>query len=376
MYTTREVGALAVPGESREIAWENDALESFESRMLATDQPFPCVFGVDAVRRRTLRYAFVGAGDQQAEQLARALREFAGVCEELGRRTSLVVFLEDLPGADDLSGSESAFWELMHGVRQHDDQPWPESISTDTESSTWEFSVFGVPFFVVVNTPYHEHRRSRHFDYLAITFQPRFVFDDLAEETPTGRNSRKVIRGRLDSYDSVDPHPSLGGFGHESNREWVQYFLPDDNTVVPTHRRCPLGHTTQGETDMTRRPSFDDVDPIDLPKAIVSMLPDQGSIEIQNDGPGKTFTWHRHSVDEELSVLDGHVTLFWCDADGTYRERGCEPGVRIALPAGTLHGSVAGPAGGVYVIRPMGPSPQTEFLAEADWPFTVPTPQG
>jgi FPC/CPF motif-containing protein YcgG len=34
-------------------------------------------------------------------------------------------------------------------------------------------------------------------------------------------------------------HDSLGVYGAPGNREWTQYFLPDDN--APVRGTCPLG---------------------------------------------------------------------------------------------------------------------------------------
>lgn len=338
--------------------------------MLSSDRPFPCIFGVDAVRRRTLRYSFVARGDGLAQRLAPALKEFAGVCHELGRRTSLVVFFEDF-GVENIDESQERFWQLLGELTCYDDSGWPDGIATDTEDPQWEFSIFGVPFFVVANTPFHGQRSSRFFEYMAVTFQPRFVFDDIAESTPAGKNARRIIRGRLGEYDSVPPHRSLGSFGSDDNREWTQYFLPDDESTVPRQARCPINHY-RSEVQMVGSPAFSSDVAVELPSELVGLLPGQGSIELQHDGPGKIFTWHFHSVDEELFVLDGEITLFWQDSEGAYRQALCDPGVRISLPAGTIHGSVAGSDGATYVIRPLGESPRTEFLQKADWPFALP----
>jgi FPC/CPF motif-containing protein YcgG len=99
-----------------------------------------------------------------------------------------------------------------------------------------------MPLFVVANTPTHEQRQSRYFPCFVVTFQPRFVFDDLGEDTPQGANARKVIRARLHEYDAVPPSPSLDGFGKPNSREWVQYFLDDDNRQPDPGpaTRCPF----------------------------------------------------------------------------------------------------------------------------------------
>jgi FPC/CPF motif-containing protein YcgG len=233
---------LVRPGSADLKGWEADAQERFIDRMSGTDPAFPCIFGVDATKRGTLRLAFVPAGEQRLERLAAALREFADQAEELGRRTSLVAIFEHDPALRTLDDYRDAFWSMLRGLRERDTRPWPEGIAEDTEDPEWEFSFHGQPMFVVVNTPVHKRRQSRHFEYFAITFQPRFVFEDLAETTPQGRKSREIIRGRLVRYDDLPPAPVLGSFGTAGNREWVQYFLEDDNEVVDTAVRCPINH--------------------------------------------------------------------------------------------------------------------------------------
>ena len=78
-------------------------------------------------------------------------------------------------------------------------------------------------------------------------------------------------------------------------------------------------------------------------------------------------------MDEQLHVISGDLALFWHDGTTGYHERRCSPGAVIELPAGTVHGSVAGPGGACYVIRPMGPQPETRFLPEQDWPHPLPS---
>jgi hypothetical protein len=82
-----------------------------------------------------------------------------------------------------------------------------------------------------------------------------------------------------------------------------------------------------------------------LPHEIFSMLPAQGSIELQRDAPGKEHAWHTHPTDETLLILAGSLRFYW---EGG--ERICRPGDAIRLPAGTRHGSVALADGAVYAI--------------------------
>jgi FPC/CPF motif-containing protein YcgG len=239
-------GLLVHPSEPREVAWERDAAERFSARMLDRTRPFPCIFGQDALRRGALRFAFV-PGDGAEDYLAGVLTEFVAMAPELGRRTSLVAFFEPASGTETLEDHRRWFWSLLQSVHGQDPAPWPADIPLDAEHSMWEFCFAGMPMFVVANTPAHQHRASRYFEYFCITFQPRFVFDDITEDSPRGRSARRIIRSRLRAYDSVAPTPLLGSFGAPGNREWTQYFLADDNEAMPKAARCPMRMAGPGE---------------------------------------------------------------------------------------------------------------------------------
>jgi FPC/CPF motif-containing protein YcgG len=228
--------------EPRSVEWEQDAVDRFTRRMLDRERLFPCVFGVDAVKRNTLRCAFIPRGEGIGP-LAEAMTEFVAAAPVLGKRTSLVTFFEPGAGETTLADYRERFWRILQDLHEADSEPWPPDISVDTESPTWEFCFGGMPMFVVANTPSHERRVSRYFESLAITFQPRFVFDDIGEDSPQGQNARKIIRGRLREYDALSPTPELGSFGAPGNREWAQYFLDDDNAPLASDSRCPFHHT-------------------------------------------------------------------------------------------------------------------------------------
>jgi quercetin dioxygenase-like cupin family protein len=123
-------------------------------------------------------------------------------------------------------------------------------------------------------------------------------------------------------------------------------------------------------------PVFDRHTPPSVSAELTALLPRQGSFELQHDQPAKIHDWHHHSLDEELFIMRGDVVLFW-DADGTYREQHCAAGTWITLPAGTVHGSVAGAEGAIYIIRPQdGRTAQTTFLEPAEHPHPTPQPVG
>ncbi len=87
------------------------------------------------------------------------------------------------------------------------------------------------------------------------------------------------------------------------------------------------------------------VDPADIGALVLKALPDQGSVEVQRDVPGKEHVWHTHPSDETIMVLDGSLR-FYSEAG----EKLCLPGDVISLPAGTPHGSEALDKGAVYII--------------------------
>ncbi|WUH96967.1 YqcI/YcgG family protein [Spirillospora sp. NBC_00431] len=231
---------MSEPSASPSLNWERDAAHRFAERLLDRDRLFPCVFGVDALRRGSLRFTFVPR-DSGVSYLAEALREYVPLAPDLGKRTSLVAFFE--PDDDDprtLAGQQRHFWQVLQDLHDTDPEPWPDEIPTDPANPSWEFCFLGMPMFVVANTSAHRRRASRFFEYFTITFQPRFVFDDLAADQPQGRNARKIIRERLRAYDAVPPTPLLGSFGKPGNQEWTQYYLDDDNRSSPAQDRCPF----------------------------------------------------------------------------------------------------------------------------------------
>jgi len=70
--------------------------------------------------------------------------------------------------------------------------------------------------------------------------------------------------------------------------------------------------------------------------AILDLLPEQGSVELQRDAAGKVHHFHTHPVDEILMIIKGALKFEW---DGG--ERVCRAGDTILLPAGTRHQSEA-----------------------------------
>jgi quercetin dioxygenase-like cupin family protein len=102
--------------------------------------------------------------------------------------------------------------------------------------------------------------------------------------------------------------------------------------------------TTKGDEIVTE-PRIVRGEAVDVERAVLELLPETGSVEVQRDTPARTHDLHTHPTPETLLVVDGSITFRW---DGTETE--CGSGDRLLLPAETVHGSTAGPDGCLYVI--------------------------
>lgn len=94
--------------------------------------------------------------------------------------------------------------------------------------------------------------------------------------------------------------------------------------------------------------------PVTLEKAVLELLPQEGSVEVQRDPPGFTHAPHTHSTDETLLIVSGSITF---DCAGQLLE--CASGDRLLLPEGTVHSSRAGANGCTYIIACHAPGGDT-----------------
>lgn len=227
--------------------WRAEVLGAFVADLRSRRSPFPCTFAAAALERGGLRFAWVeDARDEESLLgLREALSAYMGTYRTLGKLTSFVAFFRPPPLDRPIAAYERDFWRVLRFLHQHDPSDWPEDVPTEPEDPRWEFSFCGEPVFIVCNTPAHRRRRSRRSRGMLITFQPRWVFEGLEGHTPRGRTAREVIRRRLESYDDVPAHASLGNYGEPENREWRQYFLPDVDESPPG--RCPFHAAGRGE---------------------------------------------------------------------------------------------------------------------------------
>lgn len=223
-------------------SWGSTAIEGLNATLTARDNPFPCTFAVSAVHKSTLRFGFVDDVDDARtwSALPGILTEYLRDYRQIDRETALIVFFGPQQTVADVDGYRRRFWEVLRFLHTRDKVAWPDEMPRDTDDPAWEFSFGGTPLFVVCNTPAHLARRSRFSPTFMISFQPRWVFEEIGVETPRGAAARRVIRKRLRAFDNREPSPVLGDYGDPANREWQQYFLPDDDDN--TEQVCPFRH--------------------------------------------------------------------------------------------------------------------------------------
>ncbi|PFA70329.1 hypothetical protein CN378_00605 [Bacillus sp. AFS015802] len=224
--------------------WQQEAYGHFSAMMCDEEHPYPCVPGKQGFQTDTLRFGFAEdpRNEGASEKLASLLKEYGQMSRSTGKYASLVVFFHSGEADSENHSVESyqqIFWSLLNRVHQLDEKKWPDHISKDPHDHTWEFCFDGEPYFAFCATPAHIVRKSRHFPYFLLAFQPRWVFDEINSSTAFGQKLKKVIRKRLVEYDEAEPHPSLKWYGQEDNYEWKQYYLTDDDSSMS---KCPFSH--------------------------------------------------------------------------------------------------------------------------------------
>jgi FPC/CPF motif-containing protein YcgG len=209
------------------------------------DPAFPCTFGTVALRKGDLLSAFVDTQDPVTlrQQLRERFVEYTDRMRALDPVAAslhpLAIFLPPTAAVQTIAEYFEYGWSLLQWLHEHDPAPWPARVPRDPDDPAWSYCFGGIPLFVNFKTPAHHQRRSRRMTgaYLLLV-QTRDGFDIVAGDTPQGRRARALIRQKLSAYDPIPPYPELAHFGTTSNREWKQYFVPDDNS--PPAVRCPF----------------------------------------------------------------------------------------------------------------------------------------
>ncbi|WP_424475140.1 YqcI/YcgG family protein [Oceanobacillus kimchii] len=227
--------------------WKQDAYQYFQF-MIGEKNDYPCVPARQGLKNNRLRFSFLDDVDD-TKMLASSLKEYGDISKAIGQYTSLVMFLHMDETQATMENYQDLFWDLLSDVTNYDTSDWPVNIPDNPEHHEWEFCFGGEPYFVFCATPVHQLRKSRYFPYMMLAFQPRFVFDELNASTAYGRKMKKVIRQRLQAFDSTSVHPELKWYGNTDNHEWKQYFIGEDDHSLS---KCPFTRFKQRISNLTK----------------------------------------------------------------------------------------------------------------------------
>lgn len=223
--------------------WAARAYGELEAKV--RDEAFPCTFATVAQRKGDILYALLDAVNdaELLPMLRAALVEFTDLLRPLSpvtaSMTPLAILVPPLAGALTEADYFRRGWGMLQWLHEHDTHDWPARVPRHPDDPGWSFCFGGMPLFINFKTPAHERRRSRRMrSAFMLLIQARDGFDVVAGDTPQGRRAREIIRAKLAAYDPLPPYPELAHYGQAENREWKQYFVPDEN--APISARCPF----------------------------------------------------------------------------------------------------------------------------------------
>jgi uncharacterized protein len=220
--------------------WWHEAHSNLSQLLTSSDEWFPCIYAIRAHRNNTLRFVFLknSSSDAAIFAFAKALSEYVKICHSLAPYTAFLAFFEADHTNMPLEDHHALFWQVLQRLHEVDPSPWPDHIPIDPAEPLWEFCFDGEPMFVLGSGPAHVTRRSRHSAVRVISFQPRFMFDELIASPVLLSRARRIIRERILEMDGIPVHPTIRMYHEDGNREWRQYVIPDDNS--PIEGSCPF----------------------------------------------------------------------------------------------------------------------------------------
>ncbi|SDR22089.1 non-ribosomal peptide synthase domain TIGR01720/amino acid adenylation domain-containing protein [Paraburkholderia fungorum] len=327
------------------------------------DPGYPCFFGTQAEKRGEMFYSWIDGKD--ISSLPDTMASFAELAQlPQYEKNNIAIFFE--PDEEPLAHAayHDAFWQTLQYL--HDRDPDPKvGQQLDPSHPDWEFSFAGLETFVVCACPSFGTRHSRNLGPgMVLLFQPRAVFVDKVTNRAISTQARSEVRRRLNIWDEVPPHADLGYFGDAENREWKQYFLPDDET--PNFGACPFLRRNPG----AMKEAVEAAQAASVPRTPVTLLdalavhlahqPDQIAIRFLADGERDERTLTYRELDARARQLA--ATLLTQASPGDRAMLLLPSGLDYAVAfLGCLHAGIA--AVPVYPPEPTQPQQFERLLA-------------
>lgn len=226
--------------------WRIEAFSNIISCLESQD--FPCLFGRNALRKESLRFAFIGEHNS-VNELTSVMTEFTksiadtNITDRLYSPMLIIFKKADFQG---LKEEHEFAWQRIQELHDNDTAPWPASVPSEVEDSAWSFCYGGVEFFINVSCPSHVQLKSRNLgNHVVFVINPREHFDLLASHKNTkGIKIREKIRKRVFDYNKGHVSKELGFYGDSDNLEWKQYVLSESDSKPAS--RCPLHMKKEG----------------------------------------------------------------------------------------------------------------------------------
>lgn len=185
---------------------------------------FPCIFSTLPFLTSEIYFAVIPETVDPPESAAvDALKELCAIIRQVPDAIA-VIFIEQ-SGGESLTDDFELAGRIVGEVLRQNEDDHPDATFPRPEESDWELWLDDVGLFLNFSSPRHKARRSRNVgSAFTVIAQARESFDRQGRATP---RAREKIRRRLETYDDVPPHPSLGSFHDADSREALQFFLGD-----------------------------------------------------------------------------------------------------------------------------------------------------
>ncbi|HBT4579410.1 TPA: YqcI/YcgG family protein [Klebsiella pneumoniae] len=203
---------------------------------------FPCLFGKHAWKLKSVLFVFLSkqnAIHDILSSLTELTHRVKTVPKEDRIYTALLCVFEYTNFHSTEKEQEFA-WRTLQEIHYNDIMEWPNFIPKVPDNSQWSFSFNDVELFINISCPNYNHVKGRNpGDNIVIVINPGAHFDIVASmNDPKVLKVRQTIRERSKKYNNGLEPITLGFYGDDDNREWIQYVLHEPGT--PVIQECSL----------------------------------------------------------------------------------------------------------------------------------------